>query len=110
MSARIPRLILGLAALLFALGLVCIAVEISVNPVSPHPPVGIFGAVLFGLAYLVALVSLYIAKSPVPLRSGGVLYFQSHPLRVRFWYVVLALLGVVFLFVFVSLLFKQHVA
>jgi len=108
MSPQFPRVLLGLAGTLFTLGLACFVIEISLSPLAPHLPFGIFGGVFLALAFLLALGSLFVARSPVPLRGGEVLNFQVHPVRTRLWYILLALMGIGSLLVFLTLLVKQH--
>ena len=108
MSSQFPRVLLGLAGTLLTLGLACFVIEIFLSPLSPHLPFGMFGGVFLASAFLLALGSLFVARSPVPLRGGEVLNFQAHPVRTRLWYVALALMGIGSLFVFLTLLIKQH--
>jgi hypothetical protein len=108
MSSQVPRILLRLAVLLSGVALVCFVGALTSAPIFSRFSIGIVGALFAAAAYLVALASLYIAKSPVPLRSGAVLTFQARPVLARFWYAVLAFLGLGALFVFLSLLVGQH--
>jgi len=107
MSSQAPRILLRLAVLLSGVALLCFG-ALTLAPNSSRFSIGIVGALLAAVAYLIALASLYIAKSPVPLRSGAILTFQARPVLARFWYAVLAFLGLGALFVFLSLLVGQH--
>jgi hypothetical protein len=93
---------------LSGIALLCFVAALSSVPIASQFHVGILGGLFAALAYLAALGSLYVAKSPVPLRSGAVLTFQTRPFLARFWYAVLALLGFGVLFVLLTLLIGAH--